>query len=126
MSVPKFGPDSAFTIEPHGEVTLIRVAPALESLDPGHVEAASTLVLDPLRLLTSPLVIFDLSGLSFVGSAFLAVMIRCWKLVSSRGGTMVLSGIAPSVRELLGMTALDRVWPIYATSSEAIEALQGD
>ncbi len=118
--------ENAFTIERHGDALLIRVAPSLESLDPGHVEGAVELVLKPIQDLKVPLVVFDLSGLSFVGSAFLAVMIRCWKQVSTRGGTMVLTGISKPVRDLLRMTSLDRVWPIYQTRSEALEALASD
>ena len=36
---------------------------------------------------------------------------------------MVLSGITERTRELLRVTALDIVWPIYDTKREAIEAL---
>jgi anti-anti-sigma regulatory factor len=54
---------------------------------------------------------------------FLALLIRCWKLALSRGGTMVLSGVTDRAKELLRVTALDIVWPMYDTKREAIEAL---
>jgi anti-anti-sigma regulatory factor len=57
------------------------------------------------------------------GSMFLALLIRCWKLAYSQGGAMVLSGVTERARELLRMTALDTVWPIYESKREAMEAL---
>ena len=39
---------------------------------------------------------------------------------------MVLAGVSDRARELLHLTSLDMVWPIYATRREAIEALEAD
>ena len=57
---------------------------------------------------------------------FLTLLIRCWKLTVSQGGTMALAGVNERTRELLRITALDMVWPIYQSKREAIEALQVD
>jgi hypothetical protein len=57
---------------------------------------------------------------------FLALMIRCWKLALSQGGTMALCGVSNRTRELLRVTALDMVWPIYESKREAMDALQLD
>jgi len=54
---------------------------------------------------------------------FLALLIRCWKLAMSQGGTMALSGVTDRTRELLRVTALDMVWPMYESRREAMEAL---
>jgi anti-sigma B factor antagonist len=39
---------------------------------------------------------------------------------------MALSGVTERTRELLRVTALDMVWPIYQSKREAIDALQLD
>jgi len=49
---------------------------------------------------TSPLVV-DLSQVDYFGSVFLAVLLRCWKMVMAKGGTMALSGVSARARELL-------------------------
>ena len=36
---------------------------------------------------------------------------------------MVLSGVTERTRELLRVTSLDMVWPIYESKREAMEAL---
>jgi anti-sigma B factor antagonist len=116
--------DDAFTIERRGDLTVITATRDLERIEFSLEELVSDLVLKPLRRQESPSIVFDLSQVDYFGSMFLAVLIRCWKLVLSRGGTMALSGVNQNTRELLRVTALDTVWPMYASRREAIEALQ--
>ncbi len=116
----------AFTIEMHGELTLISATPALETLEFGLEEQAAGLIIEPLRHQDNPLVVFDLSRVNYFGSMFLALLLRCWKLVQARGGMMALAGVSSHARELLRLTSLDIVWPIYSTRGEAMEALLAD
>lgn len=124
MSRPE--PPDAFTIERHGEVVLIRTSPILEMMEPSFLEGAASLVLDAVGRDQSPQVVVDLSTLDYFGSSFLALLIRCWKVVDSRDGTLVLSGVSPRAKELLHITSLDMVWPMYDDLREAIDALQSD
>lgn len=118
--------NDAFTIERHGELILITATPLLETLDEGLEEQAAELIMGPLRDQDGVLVIFDLSPVDYFGSMFLALLIRCWKLALARGGTMALAGVSDRAKELLRLTSLDIVWPIYATRNEAMEALLAD
>ena len=125
MSQPTDSPD-AFTIDRHGEVTVIEPSPILEQIPPQMVDGAAALVLEAIRRRTIPLVVVDLGQIGSFGSAFLALLIRLWKDVSTRGGTMVVSGASPAARELLRLTKLDTVWPLYETRREAIDSLVSD
>ena len=116
----------AFTIERHGELTIVIASPALESVGQGLEDLAARLIIEPLRDEIEPVVLFDLSSVNYFGSVFLAVMIRCWKLVLAKSGTMALAGVSPHARELLHVTALDTAWPIYADRREAVEGLMAD
>jgi len=115
--------DEAFTLERHGDLTIITATPALERIEFRLEEQVSELILKSLRNQENPLIVFDLSQADNFGSMFLALLIRCWKLAVSQGGTMALSGVTERARELLRVTALDTVWPIYDSRREAIEAL---
>lgn len=115
-----------FTIERHGEVTVIVTSPSLENFDPALVEQAGELMLEPLNRQAQPLLVVDLERVDYFGSAFLSLLLRCWRLTTSKNGQMVLSGVSPRARELLHLTSLDLVWPIYATRREAIAALHAD
>ncbi|MDB5353284.1 MAG: hypothetical protein JWN86_4531 [Planctomycetota bacterium] len=116
----------AFTLERHGDVTVILTSPVLETMEPGLLSGASTLLLDAMRRDPCPQLVVDLSQLQYFGSAFLALLIRCWKLATTRGGAMVLAGVSDRAKDLLHMTSLDTVWPIYADVREAIEVLEAE
>lgn len=116
----------AFTIERHGDLTLISATPALESLEFGLEEQAAGMIIEQFRHQENPLVVFDLSLVDYFGSMFLAMLLRCWKLVQARGGMMALAGVSARAKELLRLTSLDMVWPIYASRQEAMEALLAD
>ncbi len=115
--------DEVFTLERHGDLTIITATEALERMDFDFEEQVADMILKPLRRQENPLIVFDLSHADNFGSMFLALLIRCWKLALSQGGTMALSGVTERARELLRVTALDTVWPIYDSRREAIEAL---
>ncbi len=90
------------------------------------IEQAAEVVLQPLRERDVPLVLIALDKVNYFGSVFLSLLLRCWKLTSSRGGTMVLSGVSARARELLEVTALDTLWAIYDDEAEALQALETD
>jgi len=115
-----------FTIEHIGGITVIEPSPALEHMDPAMVDGAAAMLLEPLRRDPNPLVVVDLARVDYFGSSFLALLIRCWKMATVKGGMMALSGVSPRARELLRMTSLDVVWPLYADRLEAMEALLSD
>ena len=121
MTIPR--PADEFTFETHGDITVIVPSPALENMDPTLVTDASDLLAQPLRELDDPLVVIDLSQVPFFGSAFLSLLLKCWNVTTAKGGQMVLCRVSERARELLHMTSLDMVWPIYADRREAFEAL---
>lgn len=69
------------------------------------------------------MVVFDLSEVSYFGSVFLALLLRCHTTVKNRGGELVLCGASKMARELLKITALDTLWAIYDTRAEALAAV---
>lgn len=125
MSVPD-PPDELVTIERHGDVTIMIPSPALEEMDPGLVERAADVMLAPMRNDSMSLLVIDLGRVDYFGSTFLSVLLRCWKQAQGKGGMMVLAGVSNRARELLRVTSLDMVWPIYDSRREAIETLEAD
>jgi len=115
--------DEVFTLERHGDLTIITATEALERMDFDLEEQVADLILRPLRRQENPLIVFDLSQADNFGSMFLAVLIRCWKLALSQGGTMALSGVTERAGEFPRVTALDTGLPIYDFQREGIDAL---
>lgn len=110
-------------LEWHGDALVVVANGAVEDLRWDIIEQAADIVLDPIREQKAPMVVFDLSQVSYFGSVFMAMLIRCHKLVKMRGGVMVLCGLHPLARDLLHMTALDTLWAIYETREQALEAI---
>ncbi len=112
-----------FRIERHGDALVVIPSPAAEALGWGSVESAAELLLDPIREDQLPLVVFDLGQLNYFGSIFMALLLRCHKLVRSQGGELVIAEAGDTARELLRLTSLDTLWAIYDTREEALEAI---
>jgi anti-sigma B factor antagonist len=115
-----------FTIERHGDLRLFIAHQALEAIDASLEPHVAGVLLTPLKDSTSPLVLFDLGSVDYFGSMFLSLLLRCWKLTNSLGGMMALCGVSSHAKELLRLTSLDIIFPIYATRQEAMEALLSD
>lgn len=112
-----------FQIEWHGDCVIIVPASNVEEMRWESVEQGAEIVMAPLKKTPVPLVVFDLSDVSYFGSVFLSLLLRCHKFVRGRGGELVLCGASRMARELLGVTALDTIWAIYDTRDEALDAL---
>ena len=118
--------DDGFTLERRGDVFIFVPSARLEEFDLSTAEELSDVLLRPIRERSMPLLIVDLEGVDFFGSSFLSLLLRCWKTVLVKGGQMVLASVSPHARELLRITSLDMVWPMYSNRSEALAALQSD
>jgi anti-anti-sigma factor len=112
-----------FELEWHGNTVVIIPASNVESMRWDLIEQAAEVVMSPLREQEVPMVVFDLSDVSYFGSVFLALLLRCHKFVKSRGGELVLAGASKMAAELLRVTALDTLWAIYDTREEALDAV---
>lgn len=112
-----------FELEWHGDAVVVVPASNVENMSWDVVENAADLVLAPLARQKVPLVVVDLSRVSYFGSVFLALLLRCHKLVRQKGGELVLCGASELARELLQITNLDTLWAIYDSRDEALEAV---
>lgn len=118
--------NQSFHIERHGDIAIITPSPEVEKMAENLMEQAAMMVLAPLRSDPPAGLIFDLSRVDYVGSVFLSFLLRCHKRVKEHGSEVVVAGASPRARELLHMTALDTLWALYDTRSEALAALTGD
>jgi len=67
--------------------------------------------------------IVDLSGVSFVASMGLRLLISSARALNQKGGKLVLFGATALVQEVLDDTALDQIIPIVATEADALAEL---
>ncbi len=67
----------------------------------------------------SPLTIFDLSGVPYMDSAGMGVIINYYVSATRRGNKVVVAGTSPRVLELFKLTHVDTIIPMTATVEEA-------
>lgn len=115
-----------FVIERHGDIAIITPSPEVERMPENQMEQAAQMVLSPLRTDPPAGLIFDLSKVDYVGSVFLSFLLRCHKRVKEHGSEVFVAGASAKARELLHMTALDTIWPLYNSRKDAIAALTVD
>jgi anti-anti-sigma factor len=87
-------------VEVMGEVD-VRSAPNLRS----RLDAAS-------RRYRGQVVVVDLSGVTFIDSTGLGVLVGALRSMRSTGGGLCLSGCAPGVARVLSITGLDHVFDV--------------
>jgi anti-sigma B factor antagonist len=67
--------------------------------------------------------IVDMSGVSFIDSSGLSVLISAFKLIRAKEGRMLLSGITKNVQTLLELTRLSEIFEMFATTEAAKESM---
>jgi anti-anti-sigma factor len=106
-------------VEQSRGVTLARVL--LEKIDSEIMEPFSrelhALVEDKRILLV------DLAQVQYLFSEFLELLLRVNKKLKKAKGKLALCGPQTTVREILFTTRLDKVMPIFADETEALQAL---
>ncbi len=68
-------------------------------------------------------VVFDLSGVSFLDSTALGMLLRSFERIRTVGGRMAVVLGDPSVRRVFKLTQLDEVLPLYDSLAQAEAAL---
>ena len=107
------------------DVTLIQFGPSYDSLDDAALEEIGGALLGEAFHAEPPRLLLDLSRTSFIGSSFIELLVRAWKRLKERDGTMVLCGVQPFCAEILRVTRLDSLWDTYPTRTEALATLTG-
>ena len=64
----------------------------------------------------------DLAAVDFMDSSGLAVLISGLRRTKEHQGSLVLVAPTPSVKRVLSITGLDKVFPIYDTVEDATQA----
>jgi anti-sigma B factor antagonist len=64
-------------------------------------------------------IVVDLAGVDFMDSSGLAVLISGLRRTNERQGALALVSPTPSVRRVLSITGLDKVFPIYDSVDQA-------
>ena len=111
VTTAQIGAD-AFVVSASGELDVA-------SVEPLERELAGLAHLDALR------VIVDLTGVTFIDSAGLGLLVREAKRLQARGGACVLVADDPRILRVFQITGLDRMFGIERSLAEGVDRLVG-
>ena len=70
--------------------------------------------------------VFDLSRLRFMDSSGLGAFISCLRKLNAKGGDVKLCGMSKQVRAVFELVRMHRIFDIFGTREEAVQAFQGE
>lgn len=106
----------ALVLTPHGPLGNLQEAEFVqETLE----------LLEVLSLSEPTNLVIDMQHGDYAGSAFIAAVVRLWKRTAQNGGRLALCHVSENAAQILRMTKLHTVWPIYVSRDEALRAVGG-
>lgn len=106
-----------------------RGALAVVAIDIKRIDAQNArLFRDELTVLLnagSASLILDMSAVDFVDSSGLGALVGVFKSIGPRGD-LALASLRPPVEKMLKLTRMDRVFRLFGTLDQALEAVAGE
>jgi anti-sigma B factor antagonist len=102
-----------------GNVTCIRLNGRMDADGAGRIDLPFTANVDAV----GHDAIIDLSGVTFIASMGIRLLISTARGLSRNGARMVLFGAQDLVRNVFEEAAIDQIIPVVATEKEALETL---
>lgn len=107
-----------------GNVTVIELGPKCRLLDESLLDVVGQELMQAACAAQPPLIVIDLARTEFFGSGFIEVLFRAWNRVQQQpGGRLALCALQPYCREVLEVTHLDKLWPLFETRADAVASL---
>jgi anti-anti-sigma factor len=115
--------ESYYRIESVDGCLIITLLPELNDKQWADIEKVGTEIVDRLSAAQSPRFIVDLTPLSYMGSAMVALIVRLYKAVNGRNGQMVVVNQHELVFEVLKLAGLTKLWTIVDSRDKAYATL---
>ena len=107
-------------------ITIVEVGSEYDSLDVAKINEFGGTLLSAVAQANPPKVLLDLSATTFIGSSFLGLLIRAWKRLRDRQGTLALCHVNDICGEVLRASKLDMIWQMFPDRESAIRHLHTD
>ncbi len=112
------------SIVKEGDVTVVVFGAGQRHLDEVGLELIGNQLIDIAQQANPPLLVLDMTVTEFFGSSFIEVLFRVWKRLKTQpNAKFAISGLQEYCREVLEVTHLDQLWPLYATRAEAVAGM---
>lgn len=82
--------------------------------------------LEQLSAEHAPFIVVDMGEVTFIDSTVLSLFVSALRAAREKGGTLVFARMGGQARQAFEVTLLDRVFRVYPSVEEAMEALVAD
>lgn len=123
---PQVGGGPIFSRETRGSTLILNPLIHLGSLHEPEIahETAELLEIIVNKQNSEPTnLVIDLAHGDYLGTAMLGAIVKLWKRVSQRGGRLALCCVSENVAQVLRVTKLYTVWPIYGSRDQALTSV---
>ena len=70
--------------------------------------------------------IVDFSGVKFISSQMLGLLVDLWRKMKEYGGIVLISGIVPQLNRVFRITNLDKIFDFYPDAESALKTIGQD
>jgi len=119
-------PNTGYRLEIAKSHAILRLDPAIGNAAWGDIDRVGEDLISSINSHRAVAWLVDLSGLEYMGSALVALVVRVWKAVQAVGGQVVVVCGDGMPQEVLKLAGLDKVWTITTTYEEGLRRLGVD
>jgi len=112
-----------FSREQVGQTLVLNPLCHLGSLHEPEIVHETNELIDLINHSPSTNLIIDLASGEYLGTAMLGAIVKLWKRVCQHGGRLALCNVSENVLQVLQITKLHTVWPIYGSREQAQAAI---
>ncbi|WP_459558091.1 STAS domain-containing protein [Lacunimicrobium album] len=115
---------ASYDFQKYDNFIQLTLNPPLSDAPWGDIDDLGKNVLNELETARTPSVLVDLSPLTYMGSAVVALLVRIWKATKGKSGEMVVLCSHPMVLKVISLAGLDKVWRITPNVETAYKELK--
>jgi anti-anti-sigma factor len=105
-------------------VTVVTFGSECDNLFEGMLAPIQDRLLELGKTVDPPLVVIDLQNIKFMGSAFLALLVRVSNSLKARdGGHFAICGMTPFCAAIFQKSQLDQIWDIFDSVDEGVKQM---
>ena len=67
--------------------------------------------------------LFDFSGLDYINSSGLRVLVLAYQRLKKTSGKVAICGIKDYIQEVFEVSGYDKIFPLYTTKEDAVSAM---
>jgi anti-anti-sigma factor len=118
--------DEELRSDRYGPTQVVHLGSAYNSLNESTVERVERFLLSCANDPDTKNLVVDLAHTEYFGSRFIEALFRAHNRMKRKLGKFGLSGLLPYPEEVVRISKLDTIWPLFANADEAVRVLGGE